>query len=122
VLSVNQSVSASASGWHSVEYLRWLLLIVALASIVLAAIHLTQSTGARSAIPAPATMALAGLAGLAWLWVIFRELKVPGVGAIPSSPSGVSIHFYRALGILLAFSATFTMLFAALAASRHSDA
>jgi uncharacterized protein DUF2510 len=121
VLGRSSSGSASGNAFDAFGAEKILWLIVGIAAVVLAAIHITQSSGARSSLPPIAPMILAGAAGLAWLLVIFRLLSAPGdIGAAESldgfGGASVDVTTGRAIGALLEYAACITVAFGALAA------
>jgi hypothetical protein len=116
----SQSASTSASGFDAFDGLDMLLLVIGIAAIVLAAIHITQSTTARGLPPAvPLLAAIAG--GIAWVLVVYRLLSVPGAAEATSAienlgGASVDLKIGRGIGALIDYGGTFAILFGSLAA------
>jgi hypothetical protein len=119
----SQSTSASANGFDAFGLLDILLLLLGLAAVAVAAIHITQSSNARSALPSWLPLALSVLAGIAWLFVLYRLLDIPGdAGAINNldgvGGAKVDVTFGRGLGAWLDYAGALAVAAGAFAASR----
>lgn len=115
-----QSLTATASGFEAFGLIDILLLVIGVAAIAVAAIHITQGSSARSALPPVLPLALAGLAALGWLLVIYRMLNLPG-DASGIDAGGVDVTFGRGIGAWLDYAGALAVAAGAFAASRAGN-
>ena len=119
---ISQSTSSSANGFD-IGWPKILILLVGIAAIALAAIHLTQSSPNRSALPEQLPLILAGVAAVTWLAVIYRMLDIPGdAGAINDldgiGGAEVDVTFGRGLGAWLDYAGALAVAAGAYAVAR----
>jgi hypothetical protein len=119
---VSNSTTANANGFD-IGWPKILILIVGLAAIVLAAIHITQSSPNRSSLPEQLPLILAGAALLTWLAVIYRMLDIPGdAGGLGSldgfGGASVDVSFGRGIGAWLDYAGALAVAAGAYAVAR----
>lgn len=89
--------SFGGNAWDTMDLIRFILLLTALAGIGLAA---SSATGSGASMPAPLSAVAAGLGGLAVICVLFRILSPPDGGL------GDLIDVSRSIGVFLGLIAS----------------
>jgi len=88
-------ISAGGNAWDTMEFIRFIILLAALAGIAEAVMSATQSTYQA---PVAVSALAAGLGVLAVVLILFRIISPPDFGA---SDFGVDIDVGRSIGVFL---------------------
>jgi hypothetical protein len=115
---LGRTISTSSAGvgsvnvWHSLDLIRWLLLLTVIVAIAMVVIVGTES---RVQLPVPLSTVVAGLGGIAALLILYRVVisKPAHGGSVSTFGGSVNWHVTTKVGAYLAFISAVALAYGA---------